>query len=115
MTEEKQDTKLCRPAEVCLNPWKHNPKCTNTDILLYIQMKSSKRKNAECSNLPICRDCWKTISKSNKEWGDSPRVPLKLGLSEEDMKTLTVMDTMVIGHPKKGKEVVPSEDDEDVY
>lgn len=113
--EQKEEVKLTRSVEVCKNPWQHEPKCESTDILLYIQTKKGKGKKTEFNNLPICRDCWVKISKSNHEWGDAPRVPLKLGITEEDMSTLTVMDTSLIGHPKKGKEVVSSEDDEGCY
>ena len=110
MSEEKTEVK----GERCQNPWKHNPKCENTDIQLTIQLTKKTRKGLETTSYLICRDCWEKISKSNKEWGTEPHRPLKLGLSEEDMKTLTVMDTMQIGKPKKG-EVIPDEDDEDVY
>jgi len=104
--------------EHCQNPWKHNPKCTSTDILLYIQIVTTKRGKSECNNLPICKDCWIKISKSNKEWGDMTheQVPKPIMIKGNvDETGLTVMDTMIIGHPKKGAEHEPDENDEDVY
>jgi hypothetical protein len=113
MSEEKKS--INKQEEVCQNPYKHNPKCTSTDIKVYIQSVKKTRKGDEVTNLPICCDCWAKIAKSNKEWGSDPRVYPTHGLTEKDMETLTVMDTMIIGHPKKGAEPVPDENDEDAY
>jgi hypothetical protein len=42
----------------CRNPW--NPKCENSDVVLYIVFESTR--------YPICRNCWLTISESYLEW-----------------------------------------------
>lgn len=98
-------------SEVCKNPFKHNPVCTNTDIKLYIVFGKGKKQET----LPICNKCWNSISDSKKEWGDSPRVYPTFGISEEEMKTLQIIDTMNIGKMKKTLEESPSEDDIEEY
>lgn len=45
--------------EECGNPWKK--KCNNTDIDVYIYYRDGK--------IPICRECWTKIAKSDREWG----------------------------------------------
>ena len=47
--------------ERCKNPWK--TECKNTDIEVYIIGKDEKR-------LPICKECWTEIAKSDHEWGE---------------------------------------------
>jgi len=45
--------------EVCLNPWKRGG-CASTDIAVTIFYKGKM--------LPICRQCWGKVAKSNREW-----------------------------------------------
>jgi len=45
--------------EACRNPWKKKP-CQNTDIVVTITYRGEM--------LPICRECWVRIAKSNREW-----------------------------------------------
>jgi hypothetical protein len=115
MTEQKSINKA---EEICQNPWKHNPKCTSTDIKVYIQSIKKTRKGLETTNLPVCCDCWAKIAKSNKEWGtmthDQVSKPIMVK-GEIDENGLTIMDVMAIGHPKKNATRVPDENDEDVY
>jgi hypothetical protein len=115
MSELKSES-MVKTIEVCQNPWKYNPKCCNTNIKLYIQTIKKKRNGNEVTNLPICEDCWAKISKSNKEWGSDPNTVLKPIMIKGNIneKELVIMDTKIIGHPKKGAEPEPSEED-DVY
>lgn len=115
MSETKSINKA---EETCQNPYKHAPKCMSTDIKVYIQQIKHTRKGDEVTNLPVCTDCWAKIAKSNKEWGSMtheqvPKPIMRKGIIDET--GLTVMDTMIIGHPKKGAVPEPNEDDEDVY
>ena len=50
--------------EECKNPWK--TECKNTDIEVYIIGKDEKR-------LPICKECWTEIAKSDHEWGEEDK------------------------------------------
>ncbi|MBS7653467.1 MAG: hypothetical protein QXR06_02340 [Candidatus Bathyarchaeia archaeon] len=44
--------------EKCSNPW--NGDCKSTDIALYIMYRGER--------IPLCWDCWKTISRKNFDW-----------------------------------------------
>lgn len=59
---------LKRAAETCRSPLRR--KCGREDIAVYIVFGGRI--------LPICRRCWKEISRSDLEWG--------LGISEEELK-----------------------------
>jgi hypothetical protein len=97
--------------ETCKNPFSKEV-CLNTNIKLYIQLKVTKKdKTVEATNYPICEECWVKIAKSNKEWGSSPRVYPTHGLTEKDMESLTVIDTMTIGKCKPNKNEPTEEDD----